>query len=330
MPFNLTYRDYLANNSAGSEAGGLLSPEQWAQLDPQQQSGLVNFQGLGTAIGRNDSRYADLAQQTGVEPGRPINIGSGILDPNMRDQKGNLIVKDPSKVYQGDGYYALGADNYTPGFQAGVADSGLFHGDKWDVAKVAAFLGLGAAAGGAFGAGAGESAAGAGALNESAGLNMGNAFAGGEAAGGGAAATTGATTGAATPTSSLLGGYGDAGMIAPGMENTAALDSSLINHGLSSLAGGDLTGLLAPGGVGTAAGHLGEWALTHPLQAYGAGQTVAGLLGGHGNSGGSGSSGGSNKGGSGTGVDGGFKAQRPTYTPNPFLIQQLRQAGYSI
>lgn len=329
MPFQLNYRDYLANNSGGSEAGGLLSPEQWAQFDPQQQAGLVNFQNMGVAIGRNDPRYGDLAQQTQVEQGRPINVGGGILDPNMRDQKGNLIVKDPSRVYQGDGYYALGADNYTPGYQAGVADSGIFHGDKWDVAKMAAFLGLAAAGGGAF-SGAGAEAASpyiAAGEGDTAAVNAGLASGGsGTAAGGGALTGGTATTGSAS-TGSLLGGYGDAGMIAPGMGDAASADSFLINHGLSSLAGGDLTGLLAPGGVGTAAGHLGSWAISHPLQLYGLGQTVSGLLGSYG---GGSSGGGTNNGVSGSNVGASFKAERPSYTPNPFLIQQLRQAGYQI
>lgn len=76
-------------------------------------------------------------------------------------------------------------------------------------------------------------------------------------------------------------------------------------------------------------GNLGSWAISHPLQAYGAGQTIAGLLN-HGGGSNGGSSGTSNKGGTGTGVNTGFNAERPAYTPNPYLVQQLRQAGYQI
>ncbi len=328
MPFQLNYRDYLANNSGGSEAGGLLSPDQWAQLDPQQQAGLVNFQGLGTAIGRNDSRYADLASKTGVEQNRPINIGSGILDPNMRDQKGNLIVKDPSKVYQGDGYYALGADNYTPGYQAGVADSGIFHGDKWDVAKMAAFLGLAAAGGGAFsGAGAGEAGAVSGAATPS------DAYWGMTADAGNVATDAGAADGGGGLLSQDLGAgggldpetwAGNGGMgvaqngIGPGTWQNIA--QGTLNNPSSLL-----------GRAGDVAGNLGSWAISHPLQAYGAVQTVGGLLGSHGGGGSTSSnSSNANKGGTGAGVGDGYKAERPSYTPNPFLIQQLRQAGYSV
>src|SRR6478736_9629874 len=127
MPFNLLYRDYLQNNSGGSEAGGLLDENAWNQLSPEQQASLVNFNNLGTVVGRNDSRYQQLAGQTQAETNRPVILQGGSFDPARNfDQKGNQIIKDPSRVYQGDGYFARSADNETPGYQAGVADSGMF------------------------------------------------------------------------------------------------------------------------------------------------------------------------------------------------------------
>jgi hypothetical protein len=155
--FEISYRDYLANVPQGSEAGSPpMSESDFNALSPDQKAQLVNFQHLGITVGANDQRYAAFAG-TNIKPedGRPINFNYGTFDPNKNyDSKGNQIIKDPSRVLQGNGWWASSADNETPGYQAGVADSGLFKGDKWDAAKVAAFFAAGIAAAGGLGAAA--------------------------------------------------------------------------------------------------------------------------------------------------------------------------------
>jgi hypothetical protein len=121
----------------------------------------------------------------------------------------------------------------------------------------------------------------------------------------------------------LGGGYADAGMIAPGMGNSAAADSFLINNGMSGMAGGNMTGALSPSAWGGMAGNLGNWAMSNPLQALGAIQTVGGMLGGRGGGGGAGSG---SKPAGGTGVP--TKLERPAFQQNPYLAAQLRQGGY--
>jgi hypothetical protein len=116
------------------------------------------------------------------------------------------------------------------------------------------------------------------------------------------------------------------------MENSASADDWLINHGGSRLAGGTATGLLSPSAYPGLLGNGASWAISHPLQAAGAIQTVGGLLGNSGGGGGGGgntSSGGGGSKSSGGGTNtGGFKAERPQFQPNPYLLAQLRAGGY--
>lgn len=344
MPSPVTYQDYLRSIVQPSEGGpaGALPEDQWNAMSLAEQ--MRNLPGGGLTVGANDPRYGLLAQQTGAETGRPIELMSGVFNPNQRDVKGNLIIKDPSRVLQGDGYYGHSSDNQTSGTQANSADSGLFKGDKWDFVKMAAFMAAAAAGGGALtdtgvGAGAGGGLVGppAGLMNFGldalpaletttiGGLGADSAIGGGLL---GSAPDTGGLLGSNAADGGMMssGGYGNGGMIAPGMGNSAAADSFLINNGMSGLAGGNLTGVLSPtawSGIGSNAINA---AIRNPLQTYGLIRSGVGLLtGGQGNSGSPGGGSGSKNAG-GTGVP--AKVERPQFQPNPFLLQQLQRGGY--
>lgn len=287
MPF--TYEDYLnaANPQRRQDAyEGLLSQDQWAALTDSQRVA----QAGGLSINPGDSRYADLARQTGAEPGRSITFSPGAANMDPRGWN------DPSRVFSQDGYFYHAANNVSPWEQDRSDSSGLGDGTRWGILGPAFVLGGGLLA---------------------------NALGAGAAAGAGADAATGA---AATGATDFVG---------PSAANM--FDFSTIPSVQASQVGGMAA---TPAGLGGSSSVLGSlfsgdfagagsqalnWAMNNPLQAYGAAQTVGGLFQGNGGSrpasGGSGS-----KQGGGTGDP--TKLARPQFTPNPYLLQQLRQGGY--
>lgn len=319
MPgFALNYGDYLRNApglNASENATVPMTQEEWNLLAPQQQWGLLGNGNQGIAVNQFDSRYGDLKPTVGGEANRSVMVMPGVMGSNF-DNRGIQRFNDPGKVVQGDGYYSSSEDNTTAAAQKE---------DQWSFARNVAKI-YAALAGGAWAAesgllGGGVEGAAAPALDESAGLAMGNPFTGAATEG---AATGGAASGA-TPGMMSANGYSGAGMIAPGMEGSAAADSALINAGLPRLAGGAATGLLGDGTMSGAAGHLGNWALTHPIQAVGAVQTVGGLFN-HGGQGVGGSP--NNSSGSKSSPGTGISMQRPEFQQNPYLRQQLVMRGY--
>jgi hypothetical protein len=295
MAFALTYKDYLANAmglNASENAAQPMSESQWNALPEASKWELMGHGSQGMAVNRFDPRYGDAKGETGGDADRSVFVMPGKMGSNFNN-KGVQRFTDPSKVHQGDGYYSSSEENATPDAQklGGLSDK------QWALLVASLFAG-GAAAGGALGAAPATTGA---VIDESAGLSMANPFAaeGGIAASGTAApaveggsglGSLGAnTTGGTAGTAGTAGGYGNAGMIAPGMENSAVADSMLINNGGSALAGGNMTGALSPGGLSGLAGQ----AANNPM---GTARLIGGLasLGaaGH-NGGGSGTTGGS-------------------------------------
>lgn len=139
-------------------------------------------------------------------------------------------------------------------------------------AALGAFAGAGAGAEGLAGAGADAFAGGA------AGAEGSGAFAGGAAEGAlGVDGAIGGTAGGASGASggSSLGGmYGSApgpGVVAPGMQGAANLDTMLINNGMSGMAGTSGAGMI---------GNAGQWAADNPMRAFQLAQMGGSIIGG--------------------------------------------------
>lgn len=121
MPdFSLSYQDYLNANpqlQGGSEAGSssYMSQDAWSALSSADQ--WKNLGG-GLSIDQNDPRYAAIAAQTGGDPSRGLYIRSGALTDTS-------IFNDPSKVYQGNGFYAFDPANQTAQEEARQNSGGL-------------------------------------------------------------------------------------------------------------------------------------------------------------------------------------------------------------
>jgi hypothetical protein len=161
MSFALTYQDYLNSLPSNSESSSTPTPGmseiEWNALPIEQRFKLIGNGGL--VIGRNDPRYAELFAQTGGEEGRPLSISPGKFDPanQSRNGEGQIVqaLKDPTHMFQGDGFWAHNPSEETPDAQkqGGMSDR------QW--ALMAAALGLGAYGATAFaGAGGGAGAAG--------------------------------------------------------------------------------------------------------------------------------------------------------------------------
>jgi hypothetical protein len=192
--FAPTYQDYLSNYGKGGD--GAFSETQWNGLGA---AGQWRELGGGLALGKDDPRYAALAQQLGMTDGGRLNLG--YKPQSIGVNRTNYV--DPNAVLQGDDVYATAHSNETPKTQfagGGLSDKG------WLIAALSV-LGGGAALGTALG---GTAAAGTGAAttggfsgfgdiaasggvgteglgtgtmtglagDESAGLNMGNSAAG--------------------------------------------------------------------------------------------------------------------------------------------------------
>jgi hypothetical protein len=285
MAFALTYKDYLANAmglNASENAAQPMSESQWNALPEASKWELMGHGSQGMAVNRFDPRYGDVKGETGGDADRSVFVMPGKMGSNFNN-KGVQRFTDPSKVHQGDGYYSSSEENATPDAQklGGLSDK------QWALLVATLFAG-GAAAGGALGgeaglAASGEAGVGAGGTGSAA-LEGGSGV--GTFEGGSGLGSLGASTGG---TAGTAGGYGNAGMIAPGMENSAVADSMLVNNGGSALAGGNMTGALSPGGLSGLAGQ----AANNPM---GTARLIGGLasLGaaGH-NGGGSGTTGGS-------------------------------------
>lgn len=158
----LTYQDYFRQHQGVDEGGSptntAVDEATWSAMSPQEQWANV---GGALRIANDDPRYAQLAG-TKPEDGRPITIVGGSFDANSNSYQGVQVVKDPSRVVQGDGWFAYSDDNLTAEIQdhndVGFGGSG---DDKWDWVKGAVFMATAGAAGGAF-AGAGAAGGGAG------------------------------------------------------------------------------------------------------------------------------------------------------------------------
>jgi hypothetical protein len=327
MPF--TYQDYLRTvNPQGNmeDLGGLLNQGQWDALNPTDQ--LYSMGGM-LSLNPGDSRYNDFAATTKPELGRAINIVPG---QGLDSYQGVNIFNDPSRVQQGDGWHAYSADNQTAQSQD-QNDSGIGGGDdKYNWLKGLAFVGGGAAAAnGLMGAGAAADAA-PGAFDFSL-MNpvtspeiaqVGADFVPGSAAGGG----SGGLLGGGADTGGGFG-LGDGGGIDPetwaGNGGMGVSQNGIGPGSWQNIVQGSINnpGSLV-GRAGNAASSLGSWALKNPLQAYGAVQTLGGMLGGRGSNGG-GSSASGKPAGNGTGMP---KLDRPQFIQNPYLAAQLRQGGY--
>lgn len=250
MDFSPTYQDYLKRGSygqGGSEAGGgaPISEEQWSAMPLQEK--MNNISG-GLSISKGDPRYEDLLKLTKGEPGRPINIIAGKFNPNLRDMKGNLIIKDPSKVPDLGGMWAYSSDNQTPGSQAAIADSGLFHGDKWDIVKAVAFMAAAAAGGAALGGMGSGAGAGAGAAGELVGPSAGLMNLGTEAL----PALTPTTVGGLGPAFELGAGAGAGAAAGGGAGGGAGMGADLVGPPASSMnLGTEALPGLTPTNVGT-------------------------------------------------------------------------------
>jgi hypothetical protein len=288
MDFKPTYSDYVKFNKSSSETDNpapLIPEDQWNAMSWKQR--LAQMPGGGLTIDKNDPRYAALAKLTGAEPGRPIEITFATFDPKRNfDAKRNQIIKDPSRVADiGDGMMAVSSDNFTSGFQAGVADSGMFKGDKFDFLKVAAAMAAAAFGGAALeGMGAGGAGAGAG-FGELVGPPAGLMNIGAETL----PALTPTTVGSLGPDFVLGGGVGAGGAAAGGGGAGAGTDlvgppASSMNLGTDPLPGltptnvGNLgPGFTLPGGAAPGASS----GITNNLLRSG-GSLISSLFGGGG------------------------------------------------
>lgn len=308
----LTYQDYVnafnqqyGNNSEGG-VNSPLSQQSWGLLSPQAQ---WNNVGGAFSIDPSDPRYQGLLGQTHGDAGRNIQI-HGNATPDWIAQN----VVNPSGVASGDGYTAIADNNFTPESQART--SGSFSPREirdWAAAAAALFGGAALAGGAGLLGTEGSTLSATGSADIGAGASGSASFAGLD---GGAAGVAGAQAGGAS---------GTPGMIAPGMENSALADSYLINNGMPSLAGGNMTAALSSGGLSGLTSQAGSWALSHPIQALGLVQTAGSLFGNAGSSSrGANSSSGKEPGGTGVAMN----IQRPQFQQNPYLAQQLRLGGY--
>lgn len=138
----------------------------------------------------------------------------------------------------------------------------------------------------------------------------------------------GGYTGGIAPEEALVGGLGNSattpwGMLAPGMENSALLDSWLINQGPlgAQIAATGITNLASSGGWS----RIGSWILDNPLAAARLGLTAYGLAndfrGGGGN--------GNKPGGDGASNPVPMQINRGEYTPNPYTDRQIQDFRYA-
>lgn len=276
----MTYADYLRSVPQGSEGGsGVMSEQQWNQLPPDQQWATI---GGGFMMDSNDSRYAGLAGLTGGRGGNIVAQGS---NPNDSD------FTDPGGVHHGQGFSAYDYSNLTPEVQAREGAGGL--SDKeWAILAASMFGGAALAGGSLAGAGAAEGLGGvtaSGSAGVGAGASGSAAFdlsaLGGASGAGDLAAMYGTGEAGAGAGSSLSGMYSPsagtgafaggsaapgAGVVAPGMQGAASLDSFLINNGMAGMAGTDTAGL-----IGNAASSAGSSIMNNPSRAL----QLASLLG---------------------------------------------------
>ena len=141
----LTYQDYLkAMSGRGGDSGGgtgAFDEATWNRMTPQEQ---WNNVGGGLTITPDDPRYAGLAASTHPDPGRNIGVAPGTMPSSG--------FVDPSRNFQGNGFWAGAGNNRTPQSEAHDNSGGL--SDKqWAI--LAAMVASGGLAGGALGATAG-------------------------------------------------------------------------------------------------------------------------------------------------------------------------------
>jgi hypothetical protein len=285
-----SYQDYLnyykaqfGNASEGS--GGALSEDQWKSLG---SSGQWNQIGGGTALGSDDSRWADLASQLGIKDTSGPDGTVMIYGGNKPSNPTGLV--DPSRVVSGDGSYAFAHSNFTP--QAEFAGGGM--SDKMWALSALGLVGGGAALGGAMGWGGAAADGASASLPESYWSTLADS---------GQVATDAAVGGAPVTDLSVAAQTG-----APVVDHSVAASSGLF---------GNSGGLLS---------QAGNWIASNPLKAIGLAQTAYGLLGGHGTAGGSSSNGSGSKGGSGV-AGPAMKVGTPQYYVNPYIAAQI-QRGY--
>jgi hypothetical protein len=182
MPI-LNYRDYLANApglNASENATAPMSEADWNALPPDQQWGLLGHGSQGISVNHFDPRYAALKPTVGGEPDRSVFVMPEQFNSNYNNH-GVQRFTDPSKVNQGQGYYASSEDNATPQAQ----DTGGMSDLQWALMVGSLFAG-GALAGGMGATGADVLAAAPGEGFGTAGIGAGNAGLGAGTAGAGA------------------------------------------------------------------------------------------------------------------------------------------------
>lgn len=159
----VTYQDYLNSLPTSSESGskydGAVPESQWNAMSTADK--LKNIHGGGGKILNPGSpEYSEFAQKTGAEPGRNILMVPGTFDPaKNRLPDGRPFLVDPSKIVQGDGWFAYAPNNMTPDAQKRGGMSDL----QWGIFVASMFAGgayLGGA--GAFGNVATDAAVGGG------------------------------------------------------------------------------------------------------------------------------------------------------------------------
>lgn len=330
-PFYQWYAQRFQGNidDSGTSSQSAMSEADWNKLTPDQQARLVQTSTVGMDSVNDPELMQRFYQAVGQRPGYNTERGLTLVDPSWDESAftdAGRVFRDPTT-----GQRWTDAENLTPGMQN---QDGAYFGSRPWLTGIGTVVGMGlinnalmaaqaAGNGGLFGGGAASS--GAPELMPSitpstVGSNMldGSQYLFNLPEGAEALGAAGWAPGAG-PTAQPWG------MLAPGMENSALLDSWLINNGMPQLAGGALTNMVSPGGLGQNASSLFGSALKNPLQALGLIQAGSSLFSG-GNGGG--------KGGGGTGVPGGsgnpgsgiktVPYQRTPFKPNPYTQQQIQ------
>ena len=297
MAFVPTFADYV--NSLGR------NPDMTeAQFNALSDADKWSVAGGVAQIRNNDSRYNDLAGQTGGEAGRNLYVTQG----SRRDFHGGLVGNEADL---GNGVFAHNESSQSPQLQA----YGHTQFDPMLLALPLAFTGLGMLSqgglSGLFG-GASSEAALPGMLSNFATPEVGALnLSGLEGAMNGLGLTAGETAGVTLP--GLMDNF------SVPTTGSSAMNTAGLQGVMDSLPGGGFLSNLFPGGA----------TASNLLRAAGLATSAYGLLGGNrgNNQGAPGGSDGSSgdKGGSGKGLN----ITRGQYTPNPITQQQLQNFRYA-